>query len=279
MITPSPTETVTRKDRPWIILAAFAFLAVLIAWLWFTPAGFWGKLRALGYAVCHQLEERSFCVHGVCSPLCARCTGMYLGALLSLGYQAFQGRKAKVPPVWVIVVLVLLFGWFGVDGLNSFVHFFPNFSGIYEPTNLLRLITGMGVGLGIGSVLFVLFNQTAWSNSVDSSPYQKWFAFPLLLGLAAIVIFLIQTNHPLVIYPLMVISGLAVFLVLSSVYTVVAIMILRRENTHLRWRELLLPILMGMTIALLQVLLTSWLRYALTGTWESLTSDFLLSFR
>ncbi len=270
MITPIPAEPVKRKDQNWIILAGLAFLAVLIAWLWFTPAGFWGKLRALGYAVCHQLEERSFCIHGVCSPLCARCTGMYLGAIVSLGYQSLQGRKAKFPPAWVIMVLVLLLGWFGVDGINSFLHFFPNFSGIYEPTNLLRLITGFGVGLGIGTVLFVLFNRTAWSNWVDVSPYKKWFVFPLLLALAALLIVLLQTNHPLVIYPVMVISGLGVFLVLSSVYTVVALMILRRENAQLRWRELVLPVLMGMTIALLQILLTSWLRFALTGTWEPL---------
>lgn len=270
MIQPNSEEPAVRNDRPWIILVAIAFLAVLVIWLWFTPAGFWGKLRALGYAVCHQLEERSFCVHGICSPLCARCTGMYLGAVLSLGYQAFHKHKAKFPPVWVIVVLVLLFGWFGIDGTNSFLHFFPNFSGLYEPTNLLRLITGFGVGLGIGAVLFVLFNRTAWSNWLDESPFKKWYSFPLLLGLAAGLIVLIQTNHPLVIYPVMVVSGLGVFLVLSSVYTVVALMILRRENTQLHWRELLLPILMGMTIALLQLLLTSWLRFLLTGTWESL---------
>ena len=270
MTLPTPTESGKESDRPWIILAAVAFLAVLSAWLWFTPAGFWGKLHALGYAVCHQLEERSFCIHGICSPLCARCTGMYLGALLSLGYQAFQGRKAKFPPVWVIVVLAILFGWFGVDGVNSFPHFIPGFTGLYQPTNLLRLITGMGVGLGIGTVLYALFNRTTWSNWVDESPYKRWFVFPLLLGLAAVLILLNQTNHPVVIYPVMVLSGLGVFLVLSSVYTVVALMILRRENAQLHWRELLLPILMGMTIALLQVLLTSWLRYALTGTWEPL---------
>lgn len=270
MIKAIPAEPAIRKDRPWIILAATVFLAVLITWFWFTPAGFWGKLHALGYAVCHQLEERSFCIHGICSPLCARCTGMYLGALLSLGYQSVQGRKAKFPPVWVIVVLVLLFGWFGVDGLNSFLHFFPNFSGIYEPSNLLRLITGMGLGLGIGAVLFVLFNRTVWSNWIDESPFRKWYIFPLLLALAAVLIILIQTNLPLVIYPVMVISGLGVFLILSSVYTVVAVMVLNRENSQSRWSELLLPILMGMTFALLQVILTSWLRLALTGTWEPL---------
>lgn len=266
----TPAEPAKRDDRPWIILCVSVFLAILIVWLRFTPAGFWGKLRALGYAVCHQLEERSFCVHGVCSPLCARCTGMYLWAMLSLGYQAFQGRKAKFPPVWVIVVLVLLFGWFGVDGINSFLHLIPNFKFLYEPSNLFRLITGTGVGLGIGTLLYVLFNGTSWSNWVDESPFQRWYAFPVLLGLAAALVLLIQTNHPWIIYPVMVISGLGIFLVLSSVYTVVALMILRREAAQLYWREMILPILMGMTIALLQVLVTAWLRFALTGTWDSL---------
>ena len=264
------TESILKKDRLWIMLTGVAFLTVLSVWLWYTPAGFWEKIRALGYAVCHQIEERSFCIHGICSPLCARCTGMYLGAMLSLGYQAFQGRKAKFPPVWVFVVLVLLFGWFGVDGLNSFAHFFPGQTGIYQPTNLLRLITGTGVGLGIGAVLYVLFNRTAWSNWIDESPFKKWYAFPVLLALAAAMIGLIQTNTAVVIYPVIILSGVGVFLVLSCIYTVVALMILRRECEQLRWKELALPILMGMTIALLQILVTSWLRYQLTGTWEPL---------
>lgn len=256
------------KERTWIILAAAAFLAALVAWLWFTPGGFWGKLRALGYSVCHQIEERSICVHGVCAPLCARCTGMYLGTILALGYQAFQRRKGKFPPVWVWVVLALLFVWFGVDGLNSFLHLIPFLRGVYEPNNLLRLITGFGVGLGIGTVLFALFNRTAWIDWINESPYKRWFSFPLLLVLAGIAIALIRTEHPLIIYPMMVLSGLSVFAVLSGVYTVLAIIVLRRENAAAQWRELLLPILLGMTTALLQILVISWLRYALTGTWN-----------
>lgn len=259
-----------RTDLPWVIITGIVFAAVLAGWVWFTPAGFWGKLRALGYAVCHQLEERSFCIHGICSPLCARCTGMYLGALMALGFQAFQGRKAKAPPVWVIVVLVLFFAWFGVDGVNSFARMFPGFEGIYPSSNLFRLITGMGVGLGIGTVLFVVFNRTVWKDWVNASPFKGWFAFPALIAIAAAVIVLIQTNQPAVLYPVMILSGMAIFVVLSGVYTVVAVMLLGRENELLEWKQLILPILMGMTIALLQILVTSWLRLALTGTWESL---------
>jgi len=38
----------------------------------------------------------------------------------------------------------------------------------------------------------------------------KWYVFPLLLALSALLVVLIQTNHPLVIYPVMVVSGLGV---------------------------------------------------------------------
>lgn len=44
-----------------------------------------GYLAAFVYAagslVCHQLPERSFHVAGVQLPVCARCTGLYIGAV------------------------------------------------------------------------------------------------------------------------------------------------------------------------------------------------------
>lgn len=62
-----------------------------------TPAGAWEKLKALGYAVCHQIEDRSFHFHDLQSPLCARCTGLYLGSLLSILFQVRQRKKGLVP--------------------------------------------------------------------------------------------------------------------------------------------------------------------------------------
>ena len=38
---------------------------------------------AIGAAVCHQLPERSFHVWGRQMPVCARCTGIYLGAAVA----------------------------------------------------------------------------------------------------------------------------------------------------------------------------------------------------
>jgi uncharacterized membrane protein len=42
--------------------------------------GFALAVYAIGHIVCHQLPARSFHVWGASLPVCARCTGIYLGA-------------------------------------------------------------------------------------------------------------------------------------------------------------------------------------------------------
>ncbi len=263
-------ERVDKGDRPWIIGLAILLTALLLTWLWVTPAGWWEKVRLLGYAVCHQIEARSFFYHDLQSPLCARCTGMYLGGLLTLVYQAFQGRKGHFPPVWVSVILGILFIWFGVDGTNSFLHFFPGLELGYQPSNLFRLITGTGVGLGIGAILSPLFNQTAWADWVNRSFFEKWYSFPLLLVLAGVMVVGVYSQQPVILLPAMLLSGLSVVILLGSIYTMIALMLTRRSNRQLTWSQMRLPLLIGLNICFIQILLTSTLRYLLTGTWAPL---------
>jgi uncharacterized membrane protein len=42
------------------------------------------SVYALGHVVCHQLPERSFHVGATPLPVCARCTGIYLGAAIAV---------------------------------------------------------------------------------------------------------------------------------------------------------------------------------------------------
>lgn len=268
--TQGDANMVDQHDRPWLIALLILLLAFCSVWIAITPAGWWEKIRLLGYAVCHQIEARSFFIYKMQSPLCARCTGMYLGGLLAIGFQAWQGRKGKFPPTWVMVILGLLFLWFGVDGFNSFLHFFPNFTLGYQPSNLLRLITGTGVGLGIGVILTPLFNQTAWANWINRSFFEKWFAFPALLGIAGLMIWGVNSQNPAVLLLAIFVSGLSVLALLGAVHTVLALLILRRSNRQLRWKEMRLPILVGLNLAMMQILLTSTLRFWMTGTWGPL---------
>ena len=80
-----------------------------------------------GYAVCHRITARSFSINGRQLPLCARCTGMYLGAMLTFVVLALAGRLrwSGLPPLPILLLLVGFIGVMGVDGINSYLHFFP----------------------------------------------------------------------------------------------------------------------------------------------------------
>lgn len=259
-----------RGDRTWIWVFAALLVVIIGLWLWLTPPGWWEKLRAFGYSVCHQIPARSFHVHDHYSPLCARCTGMYLGALICLAFQWGKGRRGKFPPWPVIVVLALFFIGFGVDGVNSFVHFFPGFEGLYEPSNLMRLLTGLGTGIAIGAVLFAVMNQTLWRNWVDKSGLESLLQLFVVVALALLLAWAVFSDIPALLYPAMVLSGLMVPMLLSAIYTMVAVLILRRENLYTSAKELALPVLIGLTIAFLQVGGISLVRYLVTGTWEAI---------
>ena len=160
--------------------------------------------------------------------------------------------------------------WFGLDGVNSFLWLIPSLRFGYEPTNLLRLITGTGVGLGIGSILAPLFNQSVWHDWINRSFYEKWFSFPLLLVFAGIMVAGVFSESPFILLPAMFISALSVVFLLGSLWTVVAVMLLGRLNRQRHWKELALPILIGLNICFGQIILTSWGRFLLTGTWAPL---------
>jgi len=78
---------------PWLIvvLAVTALLAFLVV----TPDGLLTKADMIGYAVCHRLEGHSFTIAGRQLPLCARCTGTFIGALTGFFGQAVVLRRRR----------------------------------------------------------------------------------------------------------------------------------------------------------------------------------------
>ncbi len=262
--------TLARIGRPAALIAAGVVLA---GWLLATPAGLLGKADAIGYAVCHRIDLRSFHLGVRSLPLCARCTGMYLGALLAMG--SFQlmgrGRDGAFPRKGVLAALVLFGAIFAVDGVNSYLTFFPGMPHLYEPTNVLRLATGLLAGLGIGTLVHAGFQQNAW---------KEWRAEPALRGLrelglllvgAAALGGLVLSDNPLILYPLALISAGGVLVVLTSVYTVMALLVLGRENRAASWLDLAFPAVVGLTLAILQIGGIDLVRFALTGTWSGFT--------
>ena len=260
----------TLRNRNTILkLALAAGVGLLVgAWLALTPPGLLGKADAVGYAVCHRIPERSFMLGDRPSPLCARCSGMYLGALLGLLYQIRLKRRGHLPPLKILVVLGLFLGFFGFDGTNSYLHFFPQAPHLYEPNNTLRLLTGTGVGLGIALVVLPVFHQTAWKKYDHRAAIDSWLPFGGLLALAAVLISITLWENPLLLYPLMLAGSFSILVVLTLVYTMVWVMLMRRDNQFDTWTGMWPFILAGFGTALLQIAAIDLGRFMLTGTWD-----------
>ena len=73
------------------------------AWMYLSPEGALGKLDAIGYAVCHRIDARSFHIDDRQLPLCARCTGEFYAAGVALIFQVFvSGKRSKLPSRGII---------------------------------------------------------------------------------------------------------------------------------------------------------------------------------
>lgn len=262
-------EEKTIARHAWHRLVYLAAGLLLFGWLMNTPAGLLGKADALGYAVCHRIDLRSFHLGERQLPLCARCTGMYLGAVLGLAFQWVRGRrKSAFPGMRLVLVFGGLVAVFGFDGLNSYLSLFPGVPHLYEPNNLLRLFTGTGMGLVISAAIFPAFNQSVWSKPVPKPALSGWRDLVLLLSLGILVDALVLTENPLVLYPLALISAAGVILLLALVYTMVLLMFFKQENRFQNLLQLAVPLTAGGTMALLQIALLDLGRFLLTGTWE-----------
>lgn len=259
-----------QQRYPWRAKLTFASaVGVVLLWVLLTPHGALGKADAVGYAVCHRIDLRSFHLGIRQLPLCARCTGMYLGALLGLLFFAVRHPRAGRYPARPITGVLLLLGlaW-GFDGLNSFLSIIPGAPHLYPPSNTLRLFTGTGVGLALATLITPAFNQLAWSDWKNAPPLASWREFGLLLLLAGGIDLLVLNANPLVLYPLALLSAFGVLALLTSAYALMTIPFLRRISSAQHWRDLWLPLFMALALALVQIGAIDLIRLAVTGTWD-----------
>ena len=267
---PLATPHVTNRTRILRALLIGISLALLVGWLSSTPPGALGKADAIGYAVCHRIEVRSFHLGDRPLPLCARCTGMYLGTLLAVGtFLGLGRRRAGSFPAWPYLALLGLFAaaW-AIDGVNSYLSLFPRLPHLYEPNNVLRMLTGTLLGLGMGTLVYTGFNQTVWRTWDQEAPIRRPGDLLWLLGLSILLIAVVLTENPLVLYPLALLSGLGVLGLLTTVYTMILLLLFGRDNRADGWKDLRWPLLAGFVLALAQIALFDLARLWWTGTWS-----------
>ena len=104
----------------------------------------WLILMKLGALTCHQMYERSFTYKGYQFPVCARCTGIFVGNIIGV-FLYIMNFKISIR-TGIVLILIMT-----VDGLLQLFK-------IKDSTNIRRLITGNFAGIGYICMLVNIFS-------------------------------------------------------------------------------------------------------------------------
>lgn len=267
------SSSVLKSLTRWFV--PIAALIAIAAWIYVAPPGLMGKLDAIGYAVCHRLDSHSLHIGNIQMPLCARCTGEFNAAFIALIFQGFLSRKrSRLPNHGIIAMLVIFFLAFAIDGSNSYLALmkttYPgsliNIPNLYITDNTARVFTGSGMGIAMAAVLFPMYNQSIW-RIPEERPALEWSQFGILVCIILLFDFGMLTQKAIILYPVAILSSLGVLLLLSMVFSIVWIMVMKQDNAFDRLRQLWLPAVAGLTLAFLLILSIDLFRFNLTHTW------------
>jgi uncharacterized membrane protein len=268
----SPIAPKSALERVAPAVVVILATVVLATWLLNTPPGLLGKADAIAYAICHRIVSHSLMMGAVAMPLCARCTGIYLGALLGLITMAVMGRRRSggLPRRPLLLVLIGFVGIMGIDGVNSYATFFPHLPHLYEPQNWLRLVTGTLNGLALAGLIYPVMNQTLWRDWEDRPVLGNFRELGLLLLLSAVIVGLVLSNVPAIMYPFALLSVVGVLAMLVALNTTVLLLTLRRENRVVNWTGAIIPLLAGFTMTMIEIGAVDLVRFSIFHTWSGL---------
>ena len=213
----------------------------------------------LGFGLCHQLPERSFFGGGVQLPVCARDTGIYFGFVISMLVIAAldRGRRRSGMTSWWVLALggvfVAVMAW---DGLTSY-------AGLRTTTNEIRLITGLLTGFALPLIVVPLINSQLWRRySLEPVLERTWEVAAWAAAVPA-AFALLWWGAPLlgVVYPLA--AAVCILVTFTAVNLVMVLLAPRFEQKAERLRDAWLPVLVALSLTLVEIAVTGWLREVL----------------
>jgi uncharacterized membrane protein len=107
--------------------------------------GFAVATYSIGHLICHQLPARSFHLWGASLPVCARCTGIYVGAsLMALLYASRVGGQAQDSRANADARRVLLIALLPTAATLVF-----EWTTGVTPANWIRALAGIPLGVAV----------------------------------------------------------------------------------------------------------------------------------
>jgi uncharacterized membrane protein len=218
--------------------------------------------------ICHQLPDHCLRFQGQDLPLCARCTGIFMGFMVGLLLLAATGARGRtgLPARRVAWVLALFFLLWAVDGANSLALLILERGGLYPPSNGFRLATGLMAGLALGTVFYPIWQFVAGAQTNPAPVLERRRALlgPLAVavGLGALLFWV--PGAPYDVWLVLVVASVATTLTLLN--AALLVLLTGREGAVAGPSQLALYLAGGLLAALCETGLLALLRQALTAT-------------
>ena len=106
----------------------------------------WSTVYSVGDRLCHQKADRSFFINGNQMPFCSRCTAIWLGIAVGLGFMFFY--RVDINGKFLLILIAGLIP-IVIDGIGQFF-------GFWESSNVVRVITGLLAGITVGIAMVLI---------------------------------------------------------------------------------------------------------------------------
>ena len=163
-----------------------------------------------------------------------------------------RGRRARLPSRQVLALLVLCFAAWALDGLNSFAAFAWKWRFFYQSSNESRLITGMLMGLALGTVFYPVFHFCMWKDAPQERIAERAgeLLLPFAVGGVITTLILALPSAPYWLWVTTV--TIAVASVFALLNATLVVLLLQREGRAQTWRDLLPYLTLGLLASLLE---------------------------
>ena len=252
-----PFMQVLRAFWAWPIAGLVAIIALVAA-----PGPLHHTAHQVLHGLCAQQPSHSFFFGDRPLPFDARMTGIYGGLVIALCWFASRDRLRGwgIPPRSVIALLVGSVGLMAVDGTNSLLDdlllWHP-----YPPSNVGRLVTGLGAGVAIASLLVWLFATSVWASGQPSAAVRSGREFGEI-GLLLVPYAIAVLVAPEFLYvPMSILLLFSAWSTLTALLLVIVVLCTRRDGTFVYAHQFHLPVLGASALALALMLSLASARY------------------